>query len=236
VRLIPGAGKSGVTLHAHADVLAAASPALESLLRASPALAAATRRVDVIERVSSRAHPLLRACLHVILYAMHALAVFATFAARDAARWAVAAYSLSSDVAKPREKTLVFPDLDARTMTEMLRWIYRVPLHPPVDALCDLHAAATKYEIDGLAAYARRRLRRDADADACAGAAKIARDAGDAKLWSVAVRRARRDWAAVRVAEGFHALVREDAEAARAFTLAVHSTIQLASEGLDQLL
>jgi hypothetical protein len=99
-----------------------------------------------------------------------------------------------------------------------------------------LHAAATKYEIDGLAAYARRRLRRDADADACAGAAKIARDAGDAKLWSVAVRRARRDWAAVRVAEGFHALVREDAEAARAFTLAVHSTIQLASEGPDQLL
>ena len=84
--MIPGAGKSGVTLHAHADVLAAASPALESLLRASPALAAATRRVDVIERVSSRAHPLLRACLHVILYAMHALAVFATFAPRPSPR------------------------------------------------------------------------------------------------------------------------------------------------------
>ena len=186
VELVSGAGR--IKLHAHADVLAAASPGLKRLMEQRPVAAALARREDLVERACKAfggRSAALGQLLGVFVHLVHVLAVLFTFAFKTA---------LETGGGK-RRVTLVFPpEVSTATLVAMLRWMYRIPLHPPLGALVELHDAATRYEVKGLAAYCEQRLLQEMRADVAAGAARIAEEKHISGLWKVAARCARRDW------------------------------------------
>ena len=120
------------------------------------------------------------------------------------------------------------PETSTATLVAMLRWMYRIPLHPPLGSLVELHDAATRYEVKGLAAYCEQRLLQEMRADVAAGAARIAEEKRISGLWKVAARCARRDWSAVAASPGMTALSVKRPDVAARFALAVHDTIAVA--------
>ena len=200
VELVSGAGR--IKLHAHADVLAAASPGLKRLMEQRPVAAALARREDLVERACKAfggRSAALGQLLGVFVHLVHVLAVLFTFAFKTA---------LETGGGK-RRVTLVFPpEVSTATLVAMLRWMYRIPLHPPLGALVELHDAATRYEVKGLAAYCEQRLLQEMRADVAAGAARIAEEKHISGLWKVAARCARRDWSAVAASPGMTARLR----------------------------
>jgi len=198
VELVSGAGR--IKLHAHADVLAAASPGLKRLMEQRPVAAALARREDLVERACKAfggRSAALGQLLGVFVHLVHVLAVLFTFAFKTAVETG----------GGKRRVTLVFPpEVSTATLVAMLRWMYRIPLHPPLGALVELHDAATRYEVKGLAAYCEQRLLQEMRADVAAGAARIAEEKRISGLWKVAARCARRDWSAVAASPGMTAL------------------------------
>jgi len=219
VELVSGAGR--IKLHAHADVLAAASPGLKRLMEQRPVAAALARREDLVERACKAfggRSAALGQLLGVFVHLVHVLAVLFTFAFKTA---------LETGGGK-RRVTLVFPpEVSTATLVAMLRWMYRIPLHPPLGALVELHDAATRYEVKGLAAYCEQRLLQEMRADVAAGAARIAEEKHISGLWKVAARCARRDWSAVAASPGMTALSVARPRVAAQFALAVHDTIKV---------
>ena len=93
--------------------------------------------------------------------------------------------------------TLVFPpEVSTATLVAMLRWMYRIPLHPPLDALVELHDAATRFEVKGLAAYCEQRLLQEMRADVAGGSGAHREEK---HISGLSTRRviARRDWSTV---------------------------------------
>ena len=123
--------------------------------------------------------------------------------------------------------TLVFEDTPVSVLVAMLRWMYRIPLHPPRDSLVELHDAGVKYEVKGLSAYCLHRMRAEMCAELAAEAARIAKERHVSGLWKVAVRCAQTEWDAVRYSTGMERLARSHPDVAREFTLAVHDTISV---------
>ena len=119
------------------------------------------------------------------------------------------------------------PETSTATLVAMLRWMYRIPLHPPLPSLPELHDAATRYEVKGLAAYCEQRLLQEMRADVAAGAARIAQEKHISGLWKAAARCARRDWSAVASSPGMTALSAARPDVAARFALAVHDTIKV---------
>ena len=220
VELVSGASR--VKLHAHADVLAAASPGLKRLMQRRPVAAALARREDLVDRACKAfggRSAALGQLLGVAVHLMHVLAVLVTFAFRH----------LVEAGGGKRRVTLVFPpETSTATLVAMLRWMYRIPLHPPLGSLVELHDAATRYEVKGLAAYCEQRLLQEMRADVAAGAARIAEEKRISGLWKVAARCARRDWSAVAASPGMTALSVKRPDVAARFALAVHDTIAVA--------
>ncbi len=219
VELVSGAGR--IKLHAHADVLAAASPGLKRLMEQRPVAAALARREDLVERACKAfggRSAALGQLLGVFVHLVHVLAVLFTFAFKTAVETG----------GGKRRVTLVFPpEVSTATLVAMLRWMYRIPLHPPLGALVELHDAATRYEVKGLAAYCEQRLLQEMRADVAAGAARIAEEKRISGLWKVAARCARRDWSAVAASPGMTALSVAHPRVAAQFALAVHDTIKV---------
>ena len=219
VELVSGAGR--IKLHAHADVLAAASPGLKRLMEQRPVAAALARREDLVERACKAfggRSAALGQLLGVFVHLVHVLAVLFTFAFKTA---------LETGGGK-RRVTLVFPpEVSTATLVAMLRWMYRIPLHPPLGALVELHDAATRYEVKGLAAYCEQRLLQEMRADVAAGAARIAEEKHISGLWKVATRCARRDWSAVAASPQMTSLSVAYPNVAKEFALAVHDTIKV---------
>lgn len=219
VELVSGTGR--IKLHAHADVLAAASPGLKRLMQQRPVAAALARREDLVDRACKAfggRSAALGQLLGVAVHLVHVLAVLATFAFRRA---------LEAGGGK-RRVTLVFPpETSTATLVAMLRWMYRIPLHPPLPSLPELHDAATRYEVKGLAAYCEQRLLQEMRADVAAGAARIAQEKHISGLWKAAARCARRDWSAVASSPGMTALSAARPDVAARFALAVHDTIKV---------
>lgn len=219
VELVSGSGR--VKLHAHADVLAAASPGLKRLMEQRPVAAALSRREDLVDRACKAfggRSAVLGQLLGVVVHLTHVLAVLFTFAFKHAVETG----------GGKKKITLVFPaSVSTATLVAMLRWMYRIPLHPPLSSLVELHDAATRYEVKGLAAYCEQRLLQEMRAEVAAGAARIAKERHISGLWKVATRCARRDWSAVAASPGMTSLSVAYPNVAAEFALAVHDTIKV---------
>jgi hypothetical protein len=219
VELVSGAGR--VKLHAHADVLAAASPGLKRLMEQRPVAAALSRREDLVDRACKAfggRSAVLGQLLGVVVHLIHVLAVLFTFAFKRAVETG----------GGKKKITLVFPaSVSTATLVAMLRWMYRIPLHPPLSSLVELHDAATRYEVKGLAAYCEQRLLQEMRAEVAAGAARIAKERHISGLWKVATRCARRDWSAVAASPQMTSLSVAYPNVAKEFALAVHDTIKV---------
>ena len=164
VELVSGAGR--IKLHAHADVLRRRDLKTR-LMEQRPVAAALARREDLVERACKAfggRSAALGQLLGVFVHLVHVLAVLFTFAFKTA---------LETGGGK-RRVTLVFPpEVSTATLVAMLRWMYRIPLHPPLGALVELHDAATRYEV--------RRARGVLRAEAVAGNAR-GRGGGAARI------------------------------------------------------
>jgi hypothetical protein len=219
VELVSGAGR--VKLHAHADVLAAASPGLKRLMEQRPVAAALSRREDLVDRACKAfggRSAVLGQLLGVVVHLIHVIAVLFTFAFKRAVETG----------GGKKKITLVFPaSVSTATLVAMLRWMYRIPLHPPLSSLVELHDAATRYEVKGLAAYCEQRLLQEMRAEVAAGAARIAKERHISGLWKVATRCARRDWSAVAASPQMTSLSVAYPNVAKEFALAVHDTIKV---------
>jgi hypothetical protein len=219
VELVSGAGR--VKLHAHADVLAAASPGLKRLMEQRPVAAALGRREDLVDRACKAfggRSAVLGQLLGVVVHLIHVIAVLFTFAFKRAVETG----------GGKKKITLVFPaSVSTATLVAMLRWMYRIPLHPPLSSLVELHDAATRYEVKGLAAYCEQRLLQEMRAEVAAGAARIAKERHISGLWKVATRCARRDWSAVAASPQMTSLSVAYPNVAKEFALAVHDTIKV---------
>jgi hypothetical protein len=214
-------GLAGVKLHAHRDVLASASPGLKRLMEKRPVTAALSRRTsDVVERAISGFGGggfFLGQLIGVFAHMTHVLAVLFSFAFRAI---------LEAGGGKKRIVLVFPPEITAATVVAMLRWMYRIPLHPPLVSLPSLHAAATRYEVTGLAAYCEQRLFQEMEAEVAAASATLAKRSRVAGLWNAAIRCARRDWSAVAASPGMAAVSVEHPAIAAEFALAVHDTIK----------
>lgn len=211
VELIAG----NVKLHAHRDVLASGSPGLAKLMELRPVVSALKRQPDLVKH-AARVHPILGQVFAILVTIAHFIAVIVTFAARSAA--------LTGGQARPSTK-LVFSDLSVPVLVGLLRWMYRIPLHPPKELLVDLHDAAVKYDVKALPAYCAQRLKAEMSPELCAQAARIAKERHVAGLWKQAVRCAQREWDAVRYSAGMSELAAKHPECAGELTLAVHRLI-----------
>ena len=221
VELVSGNGK--VKLHAHADVLSAASPGLKKLMEQRPLTAALSRREDLVERAaggSGDSHvekTFVGQILGLFLHLVHVICVLATFTFRAAVEKGTG----------HKRITLVFPaEISTATLVSMLRWMYRIPLHPPLSSLVELHDTATKYEVKGLAAYCEQRLLAEMRSEIAAGAARVAKEKHISGLWKVATRCARHDWASVAASPGMTSLSVTHPQIAAQFAFAVHDTIK----------
>lgn len=211
VELVAG----NVKLHAHRDVIEAASPGLSKLMELRPIAAALRRKPDLLAYALG-VHPVAGQAIGVLLHLLHVLVVVATFSLRAA---------VLAGTGSKKPVTLVFPDMRVPVLVAMLRWIYRIPAHPGRDLLVELHDAGEKYDVEGLPAYCAQRMRTEMCAEIAAGAARVARERREGRLWKAAVRCGQLEWGLVRYSEGMAGLVRTNPEVAKAFTLAVHDTI-----------
>ena len=205
-----------VKLHAHRDVVAGASPGLARLMATRPIVGALNRQPDLVE-YAFKVHPVIGQLLGMFVHLAHVVAVALTFGARAA----------TVTGADARRVTLVFEDTPVPVLVAMLRWMYRIPLHPPRESLVELHDAGVKYEVKGLSAYCQQRMRTEMCAELAAGAARVAKERHVSGLWKVAVRCAQREWDAVRYSTGMERLARSHPDVAKEFTLAVHDTISV---------
>jgi hypothetical protein len=216
VELIAG----NVKLHAHRDVLASASPGLAKLMDLRPVVGALRRRPDLV-KYAAGAHPVFGQIFGLLVTFVHAVAVFLTFAARAAA--------LTGGQARPATK-LVFKDLSVPVLVGLLRWMYRIPLHPPKELLVDLHDAAVKYDVKAMPAYCTQRLKAEMSPELVAQAARIAKERHVSGLWKQAVRCANKEWDAVRYSSGMSELAAKHPDVAKELTLAVHDMITVPYE------
>ena len=209
------AGK--VKLHAHRDVLAAASPRLARLMATRPAWSAMARQPDVVEH-AFRVHPFFGQLLGLLAHLLHVVFVAVSFAVRGAVR---------AGTGDGKRVTLVFDDASVPILVAMLRWMYRIPLHPPAESLAELHDAGVRYEIRGLGSYCRQRMQTEMCPALAAGGARIGKERKHAGLWKAAVRCAKRDWDAVAASAGMDELATTHPEVAKQFALEAHDGIDV---------
>lgn len=212
VELIAG----NVKLHAHRDIIVDSSPGLAKLMELRPMAGALKRQPDLVE-FALAIHPVAGQVLGMFVHLLHVFIVVVTFSIRGAMLTGTGS----------RRVTLVFPDMRVPVLVAMLRWMYRIPLHPGRDILVELCDAGIKYEVKGLENYCIHRMRMEMCAEIAAGASRIARQRDATGLWKSAVRCAQVEWGLVRYSQGMADLVQRHPETAKAFTLAVHSTITI---------
>ena len=116
-----------VKLHAHREIIEAASPGLARLMALRPVAGALARRPDLVTYALG-VHPVAGQVLGLLLHLLHVLLVVVSFSVRAAVQAGTGG----------RRTTLVFRDMRVPVLVAMLRWIYRIPLHPAGSTAQDL--------------------------------------------------------------------------------------------------
>lgn len=202
-------------IFAHSDIVREGSSYLKQIMEKSPMSAALERKPDAI-KITQQYYGLMGTPLSILLRALYTIMVIIAFTVRRVV-------SPTHDA----RKRIVLTDTSVPVVLAALRWIYQIPVHPPVEMLLDLFELATRLRIDRLPIYCIDRLKKEVSVETAAAAAKVAAVSRSASLWKAAVKVGQQHWGEVSHTAGYLELMHSSLHIAQDYALAIHESVVL---------
>ena len=202
-------------IFAHSDIVREGSSYLKQIMEKSPMSAALERKPDAI-KITQQYYGLMGTPLSILLRALYTIMVIIAFTVRRVV-------SPTHDA----RKRIVLTDTSVPVVLAALRWIYQIPVHPPVEMLLYLFELATRLRIDRLPIYCIDRLKKEVSVETAAAAAKVAAVSRSASLWKAAVKVGQQHWGEVSHTAGYLELMHSSLHIAQDYALAIHESVVL---------
>ena len=202
-------------IFAHSDLVSEGSKYLKEIMEKSPMTAALERKPDAM-KITQKYYGFWGMPLALLLRAVYMILVVVAFTVRRV---------VSPE--KDSRKRIVLTNTTVPVLLSALRWIYKIPVHPPEDMLPELFELAVSLKIDGLPTYCVDRLKKELHVESAAAAAKVGALSRNAALWKAAVKIGQQKWNEVSHTTGFIELQHSSPRIAQDYALAIHESVDL---------